>query len=154
MKLLLPIVLLLILFNSTTENLEKKSFLFFDIEINKIKANVSFTQNQNFSYGIQHYADVLSFGVIPTKEIKRVRKYLSLNNLDERMAKVYVLCRGEICKFLEIKDKEFFLSPKEKREIEISLINDGKAEGSFEGYIYVTIIKPKNNLWNFFLNFV
>jgi len=153
MKLLLPILLLLISFNNT-ENLEKVNFLLFDVEINKIKANVSFIQAQNFSYGIQHYPDVLSFGVIPSKEIKRVRKYLSLNNLDERISKVYVLCKGEICKFLEIKDKEFFLLPKEKKEVEISLINDGKTEGSFEGYIYVTIIKPKNNIWNLLLNFV
>ncbi|MEM5828127.1 MAG: hypothetical protein QW197_01315 [Candidatus Aenigmatarchaeota archaeon] len=135
-------------------NTEIKDLFVFKVEITKIKTNVSYVEKTNSSYiplGFEFHSDVLSFGEIPINSpIERVRRVITLNNLDENVAKVKIFCKGNICNFLNISSNNFFLLSKEKKDVEISAENKN-VKGNFEGYIYINVFKPKHKFLEVFV---
>ncbi|MEM5820111.1 MAG: hypothetical protein QW678_00455 [Candidatus Aenigmatarchaeota archaeon] len=131
--------------------------LMYILEIKKIKTNVTYIEKTNESYflGIEvHKDNLLTFGIIPINSpIERVRRIITLNNLENSVVGVKIFCDGNICDFINISKPYFILKPKENREIEIAVENKN-ITGYYEGYIYINVLKPKNKIWEVILYFL
>ncbi len=138
------------LISNQTVSVDESMLFAYEISRYPTQVEISNATGENVSLGFSLEPWNLNFGIVPTGG-NLGKRFLSLQNVAERPAKIYLNARGDISSMIVFSDNDFFLS-KDIKQVEIVLQTKKDTQlGNYSGEIDVIVKRPKYDFAERFL---